>query len=115
VTYTTTKCLPSSGGRKNVLSPVLIASAPIFSAEAAKKRWLIVVVGAVGKVMQDNPSMGVKEVWVSDVNLTKARKAFSFSGALAKRLQSKASPDEITPEQLYSQLSKELKQQEIKQ
>ena len=115
VDYTTTKCLPGTGSQKGTIGFILISSKPIFSVEASKKAWLIGVVGAVGKVMRDNPNIKVGEVYVSDTNLMKNRRAYIFPGELAKTLQLKAFDGEINLEHLYLQLNRAMKEIDIPQ
>src|SRR3990167_1748830 len=82
---TQTSCLPS-GGKEGALSFIVISSEPIFSIESAKKAWLLVVVGAFGKTLNDQPSIKVDELWLSDINQMKERVAFVLRANLAKSL-----------------------------
>jgi len=113
VDFTNTKCLAGTGEQKGTIGLILISEKSIFSNEAVKKAWLIVVVGAVGKTIMDNPNLKVDTIIVSDMNMMAKRKAFSFPGILAKNLQQKIYNGEINIEQLYKQLTASLKEYSI--
>jgi len=68
VDYTQTSCLPSRG-KAGALSFIVLSSQPVFSVEASKKAWLLVVVGAIGKSLNERPSVKADELWLSDANL----------------------------------------------
>ncbi|MEK6762738.1 MAG: hypothetical protein AABY96_08490 [Nitrospirota bacterium] len=104
VDYTSTKCFPSSD--HGAISFLLISEKPIFSAEASKKPWLVVTVGAVGKTMNEHPKIKSSSVFVSDMNLMKDRKSYKYPIALAKSLQRQAKADQIGIEVLYKQLNR---------
>ncbi|MDP2383713.1 MAG: hypothetical protein Q8N00_13020 [Nitrospirota bacterium] len=106
VDYTNTKCLPTSD--RGALNFILISEKSIFSVEASKKAWLIVTVGAVGKVMNTHQKIKSSDVFVSDLNMMKNRKSYKYPIALAKRLQRQAQADQIGIEELYKQLNRAL-------
>jgi hypothetical protein len=105
VDYTDTKCLPAATSNAGQTDLILISSQPVFSVEASKKGWLIVVAGSVGKVMGEHAQMALEEIWVSDTRLMAKRRAFKFSAALAQKLQRETKGGEISLEQLYHQLN----------
>ena len=113
VNYTNTKCLAGAGEQKGTIGLILISEKPIFTMEAEKKCWLIVVVGAIGRTMADNPNLKIDTIVVCDTNMLAKGKAFSFPGILAKNLQQKLYNDEINLEQLYKQLIISLKEYSI--
>ena len=113
VEYTNTKCLAGAGEQKGTIGLILVSEKPIFAKEIAKKGWLIVVVGAVGKIISENPNSKIETIVVCDVNMLAQRKAFSFPGILANNLQQKAYNGEINIEQLYKQLIASLKEYSI--
>lgn len=108
VDYTTTKCIPSRAEKKDVVSFILISEKPVFSSEDAKKAWLLVVVGAVGKVMNDRPNIEGDEVIVSDVNLTRQYRYYSFPVNLAKNLQGQLYRNEISLDRCYTDLTRKM-------
>lgn len=100
---TRTQCLPSSD--HGALSFILISENPIFSAEASKKAWLIVTVGAVANVMRGHTNIKSADVLVSDTNMMKKRRGYKYSIALATRLQQQTKAHQIGLEELYQQLN----------
>jgi hypothetical protein len=112
VDYTETSCLPG-GGKAGALSFIVVSSQPVFSAEASKKAWLMVVVASVGKTLSERPSLKVDELWLSDSNLMKNRVAYSFPAALAKSLQRKVSSGQIDLERFYAAITRNLAQRTI--
>lgn len=108
---THTECLPSGVKEgKNATNFIIITKEAVFSVEAARKAWLLAVVGAVGKVMNDHPRMELGEVWVADAKSVKERKAWSLPGGLIKNLQAKLYVGKMTIEQAYSQILASLKE-----
>lgn len=99
--FTQSSCLPS-GGKEDALSFVTISSEPVFLDESAKKAWLIVVVGAFGKILNEQPSTKVDELWLSDVDQMKKRIAFVLKANLAKSLQQKVYNGKIELEEMYT-------------
>jgi hypothetical protein len=74
--YTDTLCIPGLG--QQGVTFLLLSKEPIFSGEASKKAWLVVTVGAVGKVMNMHHSIKASEVYVSDMGLMKNRQGFKY-------------------------------------
>lgn len=110
--YTQTSCLPSSG-KDNAFSFIVVSSQPIFSAEASKKGWLLVVVASVGKILNEQSSVQADELWLSDANLMKSRVAYVFSTSMAKFLQQQVYNGQIDLEGMYAAIKKNLVQRII--
>jgi hypothetical protein len=87
---------------------LLLSKEPIFSVEASKKAWLVVTVGAVGKVMNLHHTIKAAEVYVSDMDLLKNRQGFKYPVDLAKRLQRQAAEERLGLDELYGQLNSAL-------
>lgn len=68
VDYASTECLPNISDPKST-SFIFIADQPIFSVEASKKAWILVVVAAVGKTLNDDPSYSADKILKSDSKL----------------------------------------------
>jgi hypothetical protein len=113
VDYTTTKCFPGSGEKRSAIGLILIADKPIFSVEPSKKAWLLVAIAAVGKFMNDHPNIEIEKIFLSDANLMKTRKGFSFRAIFAKVLQKKVYDDQFDLEEMYRQINLELKELNI--
>lgn len=107
VDYTETSCLPSSG-KKGALTFMFISSKPIFSVEASKKAWAIVTVAAIGKILNDQPSLKADEIWLSDLNQVQNKVAYTLPASLAKSLQKQVSTEKINFEQMYSSINKNM-------
>ena len=91
-----------------MLPSFLLSKEPIFSGEASKKAWLVVTVGAVGKVMNMHHTIKASEVYVSDMNLMKNRHGFKYPVDLAKRLQQQAAEEQLEIDEFYRQLNRAL-------
>jgi len=100
---TRTQCIPTSD--HGALSFVLISEKPIFSAEASRKAWLIVTVGAVANVMKGHPNIKGSDVLVSDTNMMRNRRGYKYPIALAETLQQQTKAHQIGLEELYQQLN----------
>jgi hypothetical protein len=87
-TYTDTLCIPALG--QQGVTFLLLSKGPILSVEASKKAWLVVTVGAVGKVMNMHHT-----VKASDMKLMKNRQGFKYPVDLAKRLQRQAAEEPL--------------------
>jgi hypothetical protein len=104
--YTDTLCIPALG--QQGVTFLLLSKEPIFSGEASKKAWLVVTVGAVGKVMNMHRTIKASEVYVSDMNLMKNRQGFKYPVDLAKRLQQQAAEEQLEIDDFYTQLNRAL-------
>jgi len=107
VDYTETKCLPT-GGKAGALSFIVISSEPVFSVEASKKAWVLVAVASIGKTLNDQPSLKVDELWLSDVNQMKSRIAHVMPVSLAKSLQRQVYNGQIDLDGMYAAIKKSL-------
>jgi len=112
VDYTQTSCLPS-GGKAGALSFIVLSSQPVFSVEASKKAWLLVVVASIGKSLNEQPSVKTDELWLSDANLMKNRVAHVLPTSLAKSLQRQVYNGQIDLEGMYAAIKKHLVQKTI--
>ena len=104
---TQTSSMPG-GGKDEALSFIVISGDSIFSIEPAKKAWLLSVVGAVGKTLNDQPTTKVDELWLSDLNPTRSRVAFILPLSLVKSLQAEVSNGQIDIEEMYVVIQKNL-------
>ena len=112
---TTTSCVPSKGPTAGSISFLVICNQPVFSTEGAKKAWLLVAVGAVGKSLNDRPAVKADELWLSDLNQTKAKTAYVMPVSVAKNLQRKAQLDQIASlDALYAEIQRALVKREVK-
>ena len=115
VDYTDTTCLPSPGGKEHTLAFIILAQQPIFSVEASKKAWLMVVVGAIGKVVANHKPYDVSEMYVGDVNLVKNRKAFWLPGSVTKGPLKNVQDGLITLDEFYAHIQREMKEKKMPQ
>ena len=109
VDYTQTRCFPT-GGKAGAFSFIVVSSAPVFSVEASKKAWQLVVVAAVGKLLNDRPTYKMDELIVSDTNLMKDRVGYALPASLAKSLQSRMFNGRTNLDAAYAEIQKSLVQ-----
>lgn len=112
VDYTQTSCLPTAG-KAGALSFIVISSQPVFSVEASKKGWLLIAVAAIGKTLNEKPSVKADELWLSDANQMKQRVAHVFPTSLARSLQRQVYDGQIDLERMYAVIKKNLVQKSI--
>lgn len=103
--FTFTRCFPALA---NGYGFVIISEQPVFATPAAKKAWLVTVVAALGKEMNDR-SLSGGEMLLSDVANTKRRVAWSLSVPLARSLQRRVSTGKIDLDEMYASIIRELK------
>ncbi|MBI3416057.1 MAG: hypothetical protein HY043_12225 [Verrucomicrobia bacterium] len=113
VDYTSTACIATVGKQSDSYSFIIISEKPIFKVEAAKKGWLLTVAGAVGKTLHDNPKFSADEVWVSDASLMKERRAFAVDASLLQSLQQRVKGDQMTLEQMYTEITRSMTEKQI--
>jgi hypothetical protein len=114
VDYTDTRCWAAPSSRKaELLSFIIISSKPVFAVEASKKGWMIVTISAVGKILNEDPSIRTDEIWLSDVDLTKKRVVYALPTSVAKSLQRDAFHGRINVEQMYETIKKNLTQKSV--
>jgi hypothetical protein len=107
IDYSYTKCLPNIAGTKGT-SFIFITEKPIFAMEASKKAWVIVVVVAVGKILNDKPSYRADKIFFADVSMAKDKSYYTVSAALAKSLQHKIYSGQISAETIWGQIDSAL-------
>lgn len=112
VDYTQTSCLPT-GGKAGALSFIVISSEPVFSVEASKKGWVLVVVASIGKTLNEQSSVKADELWLSDANQMKSRVAYVLPISVAKSLQRQIYNGKIDLEGMYTAIKKNLVQKTI--
>lgn len=112
--FTTTQCAPSGGSKRGTISFVVITSKPVFATETAKKAWLLVAVAAVGDALNKDPAAKGDELWLSDATNTKRHVAWIMPTRVAQSLQRRIKRNEITLDQMYAEIGKNLKRRNVK-
>ncbi len=102
VEYTKTLCVPAQG--RNGMSFFFVSQVPIFSIEASKKWWLLVVAGVFGETFNAN-AMKSDEVAFSDVSMVKSGLYFRIPAKTARTLQRRVLNGEITLDSMYEQIT----------
>jgi hypothetical protein len=110
VTYTQTKCIPGTGATKGTVDLILLSEKSVFTSDAHKKGWLMVVVAAVGKAMNDNPRRVLGRIVVSDLALTAQRRAFWLPASIAPGLQRQVHSGGLELDEFYRRISGALKE-----
>lgn len=111
-TFTTTTCLPAKG-KGGAVSFLLLSDASVFGVEKAEKAWLLVAVGAVGSVLNDQPSLRADEVLLSDMDHTRRRVGYVLPAASCRSLQRQVSRDQIDLATMYTSIRRQLVQREV--
>ena len=81
----------------------------MFAAPVAKKGWVIVVVGAVGKVASDHPSLGCKTVVMSDVDSAKQGRGYGLPCSTARMVQRDMKSGKLSVDAAWKQIEASLK------
>jgi len=84
----------------------------VFAAPVAKKGWVIVVVGAVGKVASDHPSLGCKTVVMSDVDSAKQGRGYVLPCSTARTVQRDMKSGKLSVDSAWKQIEGALKPME---
>jgi hypothetical protein len=112
-TFTNTMCIPAKGEQPDSISFTILSEKPVFNTPS-KKAWLLVVVGAVGLALNDNPSAKAEQLWLTDLDLAKEGKAYVIDAATAKSLQQQIKSDKITLDQMYDAITRSLTLKAVK-
>jgi hypothetical protein len=102
---TRTKCGAAKGGIFAV-----VAEKPVFSVPAAKKAWVLIIVGAVGKIANDHPGLGCTALVMSDADTARQRRGYSLPCSTAKSLQRDISSGKLSVETAWKQIDTSLKE-----
>ena len=108
VDYASTECLPNISDKESA-SFIFIVDKPIFSVEASKKAWILVVVAAVGKTLNDESSYSADKILFADLSMAKEKNYYTVSAGLAKSLQRKVNNGEINLATMWSEVTAALK------
>jgi len=111
-TFTTTTCIPAKG-RAGDVSFLLLSDSSVFGVEKAEKAWLLVAVGAVGSVLNNQASLRADEVLLSDMAHTRRRIGYVIPASSCRRLQEQASSDHIDLSTMYASIRRQLVQREV--
>jgi hypothetical protein len=95
----------------------VVAEQAVFAAPAAKKGWVIVVVGvwvivvvgAAGKVASDHPSLGCKTVIMSDVDSAKQGRGYGLPCSTARMVQRDMKSGKLSVDAAWKQIEASLK------
>ena len=85
----------------------------MFDDAAKKKAWIVAVVNAVGKVMNEHRKSKVDELWVADQKQEKRGIGRVMPVALAKSLQRSLDDGKIGVDQMYEVVKDKLDREEI--
>jgi hypothetical protein len=109
VDSTRTQCLAVGTEGTHVGKSFLVVSEqPVFAAPTARKAWVLAVVGAVGEVVNEHPSLDCKAIVMSDVDIAKRKRGYILPCATAKRLQRDIKSDKLPLETAWKQLDASL-------
>jgi len=104
--HTHTACVPvSSRVAGDGLALGVIASKPVFFAEATKKAWLIVAALGTGHVLNtEGPGASVDVIMFADSALVAHGYGYFVPASVVKSLQRRVKADQITLDAAYSEL-----------
>ena len=111
VNHTDTTCMYSAG-KPEALSFQVTSSERVFGNAAKKKAWIVGVVSAVGKVMNNHRKTKVNELWVADVKQEKRGVGHVIQVSMAKSLQRSVHDGKIGIDQMYGVIEKSLDRKE---
>jgi hypothetical protein len=106
--YASTERVPNISDPKST-SFIFIVDKPIFSVEASKKAWMLVVIAAVGKTLNDNSSYSADQILLAELSMAKEKKYYATRASLGKSLQHKASIGQINLDTMWSEVIAALK------
>lgn len=109
---TRTTCIPVAGRTKGSISLAVVSSTPVFDHGSRKKAWLVMTVLATGHLFNTNRTARVVDyVVLSDDALMQKGIGYFIPSAIARTLQRRVKADEITLDEMYSQILRNLKRQ----
>ncbi len=101
--YVGTGCKPAQA-KNGTVDLVIVARKPVFYVRDAKKAWLLVIVGAVGKELTDHGDVPIGDIVVSDPAAAQQNVLWWFPGSLARNVRNQIYAEEITLEEGYLRL-----------
>jgi hypothetical protein len=111
VRNTETTCMYSAE-KPEAISFRITSSERVFDDAAKKKAWIVAVVNAVGKVMNEHRKSKVDELWVADRKQEKRGIGRVIPVALAKSLQRSLDDGKIGVDQMYEVVKDKLDREE---
>lgn len=103
--FTSTHCTPAGGKRPGWHSFFVISQATVFGDEDRKRLWLVVAVAAVGSALNEDPSLLVEDLSLSDSQtVARERLVFTMPAVLAKRLQERLHRGQIDEAAMYREI-----------
>jgi hypothetical protein len=103
--FTSTICTPAGGKRPGTLSFFVLSQATVFGDEDRKRLWLVVAVAAVGSVLNEDRSLAVEDLSLSDSQtVARERLVFTMPASVAKRLQERLRSGQIDEAAMYREI-----------
>jgi hypothetical protein len=75
----------------------------------SKKAWVLVVVAAVGKTLNDDSSYSADKILFADLSMVKGKTYYTIQAVLAKNLQLKVNSGQINLATMWSDITAALK------
>lgn len=110
--FTATFCTPYAGKRQGTFSLFVLSQATVLGDEDKKRLWLVVAVAAVGSVLNEDPSLPVEDLSLSDSQtIARERLAFALPASLAKQLQDRLRRGQIDEAAMYREIERNLRKE----
>jgi hypothetical protein len=106
--FTATTVLPGKGKKEGSIGLTVISEKPVFAVEKSKFTWLIVAVGSIGFVLNEHPEIDAEEAWFMDMSMAKEGRALALPCHLIKDLQAKSKANQISADEMYAAILKNL-------
>jgi hypothetical protein len=95
-------CFAANDEQNGYKTIIFVSLDPVFAAPAAKKGWLVVLIGAVGLELNKSPRVKIRNVAFMDKELARNRTYFTIAAKDVARLQKDVKADRLDLEGLYS-------------
>jgi hypothetical protein len=105
---TSTTVAAINGKKPKSVSFRITSHQPVFGSQNRKWVWLVLVTKIIGGDLGKHPEIHAEEVFLSDPLLACEGRALSLSCALAMELQAKNMKDEISLDELYAAVERNL-------
>lgn len=110
--FTATFCTPYGGKRQGAFSLFVLSQATVLGDEDKRRLWLVVAVAAVGSVLNEDPSLPVEDLSLSDSQtIARERLAFALPASLAKQLQDRLRRGQIDEAAMYREIERNLRKE----
>ncbi len=107
-------CLPGATDDPERYDLIVIARQPLFTATPTRRAFVVVVAGAVGRLVNARHHDVLRDLWLTDARLVQQRRAYVLPAAVAAETQGAVKAGRMALEDMYFRLELEMQSRHLR-